>query len=155
MGLVVDAHQRVGADVRIPLGRGEGRVAQELLDRAQIRSGPVVLAIEDTAHLHGMLRTGERIAAALEAEIVVLLVAGDQETLANMEAEVRLALGHRKGMTLAPTNATYGDIGAVAEALRRLSGSFAIAQYGGATVPARRSLRPLMMSLECPLLLVK
>jgi hypothetical protein len=122
---------------------------------AQIRSGPVVLAIEDTAHLHGMLRTGERIAAALEAEIVVLLVAGDQETLANMEAEVRLALGHRKGMTLAPTNATYGDIGAVAEALRRLSGSFAIAQYGGATVPARRSLRPLMMSLECPLLLVK
>ena len=123
--------------------------------KARICSGPVVLAIEDTGHLHGMLRAGERIATALETEIVVLLIADDFDALTHMEAEVRLSLGDSKGVTLARAHATYGDLGAVAEALRRLSGSFAIAQYGGAVVPPHRSLRPLMMSLESPLLLVK
>lgn len=122
---------------------------------ARIRSGPVVLALEDTSQLHGMLRAGERIAAALETDIVILLIAEDHDAMANMEAEVRLTLGDKKGVVMARTQATYGDIAVVAEALRRLAGSFAIAQYGGAAVPPHRSLRPLMMSLECPLLLVK
>lgn len=122
---------------------------------AMVRRGPVVLAVEDTDHLHGMLRAGDRIAAALGTGIVVLLVSGDQETLAHMEAEVRLALGETPRVEIARARATYGEIGVVAEALRRLRGSFVIAQYGGAAVPRQRGLRPLMLSLECPLLLVK
>lgn len=122
---------------------------------ARVRGGPVVLVIEDIDHLHGMVRAGDRIAAALTTEIVVLLIAGDTEALAHMETEVHHALGEKPGVSVARARATYGEIGVVAEAIRRLHGSFAIAQYGGTAVPMRRSLRPLMLSLECPLLLVK
>ncbi len=122
---------------------------------ARIRPGPIVIAVEDTDHLHGMLRAAGRIAAALSTEIVVLLIAPDPGALAQMEAEVRLALGDRSDVAVARTKATYGDIGAVAEAIRRLGGSFVIAQYGGAAVPRRRSLRLLLTSLDAPLLLVK
>jgi hypothetical protein len=123
--------------------------------RARLHRGPVVIALEDTAYLHGMLRTGRRIASAVEDGIVLLLVAGDAAALAQMETEVRLALGDDVGVVLARAEATYGDRAVVAEAIRRLGGGFVIAQYGGVTVPRRRSLGPLLAALECPLLLVK
>ena len=118
-------------------------------------SGPVVLAVEDSAHIQGMLRAGRYIAAALETEIVVMLIADTDDDLAHLEGEVRLVLAGEPGVRLARSGATFGDQAAVAEVIRRQDTSFLIAQYGGVTAPRRQSLRPLTNALRCPVLLVR
>lgn len=116
---------------------------------------PVVLAIEDTDHLHGMLRAGRRIAAALETEIVIVVIAETENALAWMEAEIRLALADEPGVRLALSPPTYGQQAAIVEIIRRLDSGFLIAQFGRATVPRGKSLRPLTAALGCPILLVR
>src|SRR5512145_1277316 len=72
--------------------------------RAQRVSGPVVVAVEDTDQLPDMLRTAERLAALDGAEIVLLLVARDEEDLARMEAETRLVVEDREGVRIEPAH---------------------------------------------------
>jgi hypothetical protein len=117
--------------------------------------GPVVLAVEDGDHLQAMVRAGGYLAAALETDIVVLLIAATEDELSTMDADVRIVLADSGDVRLARVGATFASQEAIAEAIRRLRGSFVIAQYGGVTAPPGKSLRPLTSALNCPLLLVR
>lgn len=117
--------------------------------------GPVVLAIEDAAHLAAMLHAAERIAPLIGGDIVALLVAGDANTLADLEAQVRLMLGEREDVRVATSEPARGETAVVAEAIRRLRGGFLLASFGGLAVPENDSLAPLAAALECPLFVVR
>lgn len=132
-----------------------GPDARACVGAEQSSAGPVVLAVEDTIHFQGMLRTGRYIATALSSEIVVLLVADTDEVLAQMDAEVRLLLADEANVRLTRTGITYGNQAAAAEAVRRQGSAFLIAQYGGVIAPRAKSLRPLTGTLPCPVLLVR
>jgi hypothetical protein len=139
----------------LPLTRSRDMAADEGASAAISPPGPIVLAVEDGDHLQGMVRAGGYLAAALEAEIVVLLIAETDEELSSMDADVRIVLADSGNVRLAKVGATYGSQAAIAEAIRRLNGSFVIAQYGGVTAPPNKSIRPLISALRCPLLLVR
>ncbi len=148
-----------GPEARAPVTVGSrvaGRTSRGGSSSAvPVSSGPVVLAVEDSAHIQGMLRVGRYIAAALEVEIVVLLIAGTDEELARMDAEVRLLLAGEPDVRLARSDTTFGDQAAVADVIRRQRCGFLIAQYGGISAPRYKSLRPLTGVLPCPVLLVR
>lgn len=117
--------------------------------------GPVVLAIEEASQLAAMLHAAERIAPLVGGDIVALLVAGEGEALADLEAQVRLILGEREDVAMATAEPARGETAVVAEAIRRLQGGFLLASFGGLAVPEHGSLAPLAAALECPLLVVR
>lgn len=148
-----------GPEARTPVAlesRSSGRTAGRRQRAMQARMpGPVVLAIEDAVHIQGMLRVGRYLAAALEVDVVVVIVSGTDSELTQTEAEVRLLLADDASVRLARSDTIFGEQAAVADLIRRQRGSFLIAQYGGIIAPRSRSLRPLTGSLPCPVLLVR
>lgn len=119
-------------------------------------TGPAVVVVEDIERLGGMLRTAERLAALEETpQIVLLLVAADEERLAQMDGQARLVVGARDDVRIEAAAMARGEAAVVAEALRRLGGGFVICQFGGLVVPDAGDLRPLAGVLECPLFLVR
>jgi hypothetical protein len=123
--------------------------------RAQRVSGPVIVAVEDTAELPDMLRTAERVAAVDEAQVVLLLVAGSQDELERMDGEARLVVEDREGVRIEWGPVAPGATAAIAETLRRLRGGMVICRFGGLVVPDEGDLSPLAAALECPLFLVR
>jgi hypothetical protein len=123
--------------------------------KARRVAGPAIAVVEDTARLPDMLRTAERLAALDAAEVVLLLVAPDEEQLQRMDGEARLVVEGRKDVRIEAAAATRGEAAVIAEALRRLRGGFVICQFGGLLVPDEGDLRPLAAALECPLFLVR
>ena len=118
-------------------------------------SGPVIVAVEDLERFPGMLRAAERLAALNEERIVVLIIGESEDHLYQMDGEIRLILADRQDVTVVPAMLAYGEPAVVAEAMRRLRGSFLIAHFGSMTVPNEGSLGPLIAALECPLFLVR
>ena len=118
-------------------------------------SGPVVVAVEDLDRFPAMLRAAERLAALMETNIVLLLIGEDAENLYRMDGEIRLILADRADVALIHAAFPHGEPAAVAEAIRRLKGSFLIAHFGSLTVPSSGGLRPLASALESPLFLVR
>lgn len=123
--------------------------------RARAVAGPIVLALEDAAALPGMLRAGERLIEGTETRLTLALISGHPEIHHWLEGQARLVIGDRRYVDIVAIDASLADPRAVAEALRRLNGSFMIARFGGIAVPADEGLGPLSASLECPLLLVR
>jgi hypothetical protein len=123
--------------------------------KARRVTGPVVIALEDTADLPDMLRAAERIAALDEAQILLLLVASDEEQLEHMDGEARLVVEARENVRIQSAAVTRGAAAAIAETLRRLQGGILFCRYGGIVVPDRGDLRPLASVLECPIFLVR
>ncbi len=123
--------------------------------KAQRVTGDVVVAVEDTAQLPDMLRAAERLAALEGAQIVLLLVAPDEERLAQMDGEARLVVEAREGIRIASAAVARGDSAVIAETLRQVGGGIVICQFGGLVVPDEGDLRPLASVLECPLFLVR
>jgi len=123
--------------------------------KAQRTTGPVITAVEDVDRLPGMLRAAERLVTATAGDIVVLLIAEDEERLHWMEGQARLLLGERPNVRVALGTLARGASAVVAEALRRLKGGFVISRFGGLVVPSEGDLKPLAAALECPLFLVR
>jgi hypothetical protein len=123
--------------------------------KARTVSGPVVIALEDTAQLPDYLRAAKRLAALDGAEIVILLIAGSEEALAQMEGEVRLVVEAREDVRIVSAEAALVEAAVIAEALRRLRGGIVICRFGGLVVPDGGNLGPLASVLECPLFLVR
>jgi hypothetical protein len=123
--------------------------------KARRLSGPIVAALEDTERLGDLLRVAERLAALDGTEILLLVVAPDEEQAQNMEGAARLALEAREGVRIATAELTRGAAAVVAETLRRLNAGFVVCRFGGVVVPEEGDLRPLMTALESPLLLVR
>jgi hypothetical protein len=123
--------------------------------KARRVTGEVVVALEDTAQLPDMLRAAERLAALDGAEIVLLLIATDEERLAQMDGEARLVVEAREGVRIHWAAVARGEAAVIAETLRQLRGGMIICQFGGLVVPDEGDLRPLASVLECPLFLVR
>jgi hypothetical protein len=122
---------------------------------AQRVTGPAIVVVEDAQRLPGMLRTAERLAALDGSEIVLLLVATDEDGLALLEGQARLLAPDREELRIESAEVARGEAAVIAEGLRRLKGGFVICQLGGLIVPDAGDLRPLAGALECPLLLVR
>ncbi|NJO23494.1 MAG: hypothetical protein HC868_11845 [Sphingomonadales bacterium] len=123
--------------------------------KAQRVTGSIVVAVEDTAQLPDLLRTAERLAALDEAEIVLLLVARDEEQLDQMDGEARLVVEARQDVRIQSAAVARGEAAVIAETLRQLRGGIVICQFGGLVVPDGGDLRPLASALECPLFIVR
>jgi hypothetical protein len=123
--------------------------------KAQRVEGFPVAVVEDIQRLPDMLRTAERLAALDGTQVVLLLVASEDERLHSMDGEARLVLEGREDVHIEVAAATHGAAVVIAEALRRLRGGFVICQLGGLLVPDEGDLRPLAGGLECPLFVVR
>jgi hypothetical protein len=123
--------------------------------KARRITGPVVAAVEDAQRIPVLLRAAERLAALDGAPIVLLLIAPDEERLAQIESHARLVVAEREDVRIELAAVAHGETAVVAEALRRLPIGFLICQFGGLVVPDEGDLRPLASVLECPLFLVR
>ena len=123
--------------------------------KAQRVTGPVVVAVENTAQLPDLLRTAERLAALDGAEIVLLLVAPDEDALYQMDGEARLVVEAREGVRIQSAAIARGATAVIAETLRQLRGGIVICEFGGLVVPDGGDLSPLASVLECPLFVVR
>ena len=123
--------------------------------KAQRVTGPIIVAVEDNERLPAMLRAAERLAALDGSQIVLLLIAPDEERLDRMDEQARLVVGGRDDVRIEAGEAARGEAAVIAEALRRLQGGFVICQFGGLLVPDEGDLKPLASVLECPLFLVR
>jgi hypothetical protein len=123
--------------------------------RARRVSGDVVVAVEDIAQLPDMLRAAQHLASLDGSSIVLLLIAPDEERLAQMDGEARLVVEDREGVHIQFAAVARGEAAVIAETLRRLNGGIVLCQFGGLVVPDEGDLRPLASALECPLFLVR
>ncbi|MGE0849223.1 MAG: hypothetical protein AB7O44_06305 [Hyphomicrobiaceae bacterium] len=123
--------------------------------KARRITGPVVAAVEDAQRIPVLLRAAERLAALDGAPIVLLLIAPDEERLAQIESHARLVVAEREDVRIELAAVAHGETAVAAEALRRLPIGFLICQFGGLVVPDEGDLRPLASVLECPLFLVR
>ncbi|MHA1573701.1 MAG: hypothetical protein ACTSX8_06875, partial [Alphaproteobacteria bacterium] len=117
--------------------------------------GPIIAVVEEIERLGPMLKAAERINEATGGPVKLLLVGDRQDELAWLEGEARLLFSDGEETPFEVVLVERGDTAAVAETLRRHRAGFVLAQYGGLTVPAEGSLRPLACALECPLLIVR
>jgi hypothetical protein len=123
--------------------------------RARRVTGPTLIAVEDADTLPSLLRAAERLTALDGTQIVLLLIAHDDEVLDRMEGQARLVVEAREDVRIERAAMARGEAAVVAEALRRLGGGFVICQFGGLVVPDEGNLKPLASVLECPLFLVR
>lgn len=123
--------------------------------RAQKVTGPIVVALEDTAHLPDLLRAAERMAALDGDPIVLLLVAPGEEELHQMDGEARLVVENGEGVRIEWAAVARGEAAVIAETLRRLRAGIVVCRFGGLVVPDGGDLRPLASVLECPLFIVR
>lgn len=150
-------------------GPRDGRVLGEILGsvrdatglctvgpRSRRTSGPVVVAVEDPERMLSMMRTAERLAGTGPRRdgVIALLVGDSPEQLHWLEGQARLLLSQGYSAEILVAPAAHGEPASTAEAIRRTSAGFVIAQYGGLTVPSG-DLRPLAAALESPLFLVR
>ena len=123
--------------------------------RSRRTTGPIVVAVEDTGRLPGMLPAATRLAELSDAEIRILITAPDEKTYFETDAELRLVLADQANASIVPHRITHGEPACVAEQIRALQGGFLIAHFGSQTLPEAGALRPLLAALECPLFLVR
>ncbi len=129
----------------------------------QEADGPVVVVVEDMDRLSQMLRAAERLAKGgpWSPRAVKLVVATTgQEQRDALDGHLRLLLADIPGdpvspVTIADGGVTHGTEDEVAEAVRRLDGSFIIARTGGVAMPGRAKTSALVAVAACPLLLVR
>lgn len=117
--------------------------------------GPIIAVVEEIERLSPMLKVADRINEATGGPVKLLLVGDRKDELAWLEGEARLLFSDGEETPFEVVLVDRGDTAAVAETLRRQRAGFVLAQYGGLTVPAEGSLRPLACALECPLLIVR
>ena len=87
--------------------------------RARRVTGPTVIAVEDADDLPSLLRAAERLTALDGAQIVLLLIARDEEGLERMDGQVRLVVEAREDVRIETAAMARGEAAVVAEALRR------------------------------------
>lgn len=122
--------------------------------RSRNGHGPVVAAVDEIERLEPTLRAASRLAAVSGGEVRLVLVGEDEESLAWMDAQARLALAHTAAVRLDGVRLAV-DGPAAAGVLRASPASFVITRFGGLVVPDEDAIAPLAGALECPLFLVR
>ncbi|HEX2116749.1 MAG TPA: hypothetical protein VHM01_20275 [Alphaproteobacteria bacterium] len=151
-----------------PFGAGDGTLLKQLMidvsgstgliavgPKGQQVTGRIIVAVENTEHLPDLLRAAERMAAIDGDEIVLLLIAPDEEQLLQMDGEARLVVEARDGVRIQSAAIALGESAVIAETLRRRGGGLVICEFGGLVVPDGGDLRPLASVLRCPLFVVR
>jgi hypothetical protein len=123
--------------------------------RAARISGPIVVALEHAELLPAMVSAAQKLAAVVEGEVSVCLLAADENGLMELDNAARLVVAEHSNVKLVGSVVTFGAEAAAAEALRRLAPGLILARFGGLLMPAEGDLKPLAESLECPLLLLR
>lgn len=116
--------------------------------------GPVVVAIEDVAHLPPMLRAARRLADESREALVALLMASGADAVAENEGLARLVLADDASVRILTVDLA-GGASAAAVALRRLNPGLVIARAGGRVLAADGDISPVAGALECPLFVVR
>ena len=117
------------------------------------RAGPIVIALEDTDRLTGMLRAAQRLAAVADDTILVQPVAEDDIALDWLEGELRVLLPGVPGVTVLPRPSHTGSSDVWLAALAASRPRLVIARHGGQIIPAGHLSRPLA-GLRCPVFMV-
>jgi hypothetical protein len=123
---------------------------------ARRTSGPLLVVLEDIAHLEPMLRSAERLRLDPKEHPIKLLLVADAEDKSHwMEGQARLILHDQESAAISRIVVAEGAEAALAEHLRRMHAGFMIGTFGGILAPPDSDLRRLMASLECPLFLMR
>lgn len=129
----------------------------------QSPDGPVVVVVEEMDRLSQMLRAAERLAKGgpwAPRAVKLVVAAGGHEQRQELDGHLRLLLADLpvdpvSPVAIADGGVIHGTEDEVAEAVRRLDGSFVIVRTGGVAVPTGKNASALVSVAECPLLLVR
>lgn len=129
----------------------------------KVPHGPVVVVVEEMDRLSQMLRAAERLAKGgpwAPRAVKLVVAAGGKEQREELDGHLRLLLADIPHDPVSPVTIVGGDVVhgtevEVAEAVRKLRGSFVIARTGGVAVPMQDNASALISIAECPLLLVR
>lgn len=154
-----------------PLGPGDESRLSEVFERVRDTTGAVITgplasrtrgsvlaAVEDFERLGPMLKAAQRLAAPIGGDVKLVLVGDRRDELAWMEGEARLLCATGDDGEVAAFEsvlAANDDPAPLVAVLQRYKPGIALAQFGGRLVAPGVNLRPLMSTLECPLLLVR
>ena len=117
------------------------------------RKGPIVVAVEDTDRLAGMVRAAERLAAVAGDEVWLMPVGEDDIALDWLESEIRLTLGETPVLKIMPRPEHAGCQQVSLATLTRCTPRMVVARYGGVMLPAKK-LALALADAGCPCFLV-
>ena len=121
---------------------------------AHRQAGPIVIAVEDIAHLAPMLRAAGRFSLTTSGDIAIALFGNSPAETEWMEGQVRLAVDLGARVALLPLCPDH-DAPAIGAYLANCAPGLLIARFGGLAVPGDEDLAELSCALSCPLLLVR
>jgi hypothetical protein len=101
------------------------------------RNGPVLVAVEDTDRLTGMIRAAERMAQVQGDPVLIMPVGADEIALDWLEAEIRLMLADAPRLTILPRQAYPGRIDVLRASCARHRPRLIIAKNGGLLMGSR------------------
>lgn len=117
------------------------------------RQGPILVALEDTERLTGMLRAAEQLAGVCGDDICIQPVGSDEVALDWLEGEVRLLLGDTPRIRILPRPLQTGSDQVWVATLAAIAPRMVIARHGGQLMPTDQTVRPLA-GLRCPVFMV-
>lgn len=123
--------------------------------RARRRSGPIVAVVEDVSQLESILATARRLISPSRRAIVLLLVGEDARERAALEEQARALLKGLSAPEVTEVRSMLADAELLAGVLKRLGGSFLVAQLGGMLAPGRQVLPQFAAAIECPVVLLR
>jgi hypothetical protein len=154
-----------------PLGPGDEARLSDLFERVRDTTGAVITGplasrtrgsvlavVEDFERLGPMLKAAQRLSVPTGGDVKLTLVGDRRDELAWMEGEARILCASGDDGEIAAFEsvlAANDDPAPLIAVLQRYKPGIALAQYGGRLVAPGLNLRPLMATLECPLLLVR
>lgn len=122
---------------------------------ARRSKGPIVVALEDIAHLPVMLQAAHQLTTLAGEKISLVLVGNSSAELDTLEADVRQAVDGDARVDVHRGQNAFGDGRVMAEAIRALRGGFVITHTGGFFTPGKGDLRAFATALESPMLLLR
>ena len=120
---------------------------------AQWRKGPILVAVEDAGRLSGMVRAAHRLAAVWGDEVMLVVAGADDIALDWLEAEIRLTLGERSGVTILPRQSDALAPPQLRAAMSGLKPRLVLARHGGLILPAGMAAGALA-EVKCPIFIV-
>ena len=116
-------------------------------------NGPIVIALEESDRLSGMVRAAQRLAAVAGDTILIQPVADDEIAFDWLEGEIRLMLGDNPGVKVGTRPHHFGSSAVWLATLAAHRPRIILARHGGMIMPAGAIREPLA-GLGCPVFLV-
>ena len=121
--------------------------------RSTWRPGPIVVAVEDSDHLTGMIRAAQKLAAVERDKVMLVAFGVDEIAVDWLESEVRLLLSEHFSVELIGTSINPGIVSEAANDIERHKPRLVIARHGGLILP-RNEASAALAQIDCPVFLV-